>query len=84
MKKLDRYEASRVLGARTLEARKRMSAVFGSIFVWITIRGWTLEHLVKIEISATGIFFILIYIYYALIIIVKSFWVLGLLVHWMF
>ena len=62
----------------------RKSDVFGSIFVWIIIEGLTLGHLVEIEISAMGIFLILIYIYYALIIIVKSFWALGLPVHWVF
>ena len=62
----------------------KRSAVFDSISVSITIEGWALGHLVKIEISTTSILLILIYIYYALIIIVKSFWALGLSVHWVF
>ena len=54
MEKPDQYRASRVLGARTLEARRRRSIVFGSISVWITVGGRTLGHLMNIEISATG------------------------------
>ena len=57
MEKLDRYRSSWVLGARTLEARRR-STVFGSIFVWIIIGGWILGHLMKIKISTIGMLLI--------------------------
>ena len=58
MKKLDRYEASQVLGARILEVRSRKNAVFGSISVWIIIEGQTLGCLIKIEMSTIDIFLI--------------------------
>ena len=75
--KPDRHEASRVLGARTLEARCRRSAILDLIFVWITIGGQILEYLVKIEISIIDIPVVHVYFNYALIAIVKGFWILG-------
>ena len=60
MEKSDRYRPSRALEASTLEARRRRSTVFGSIFMWIIIGGWTLGCLMKLEISAIGMLFILV------------------------
>ena len=62
--KSDRLVAGWVLGARTLETRWRRSTVLGSIFVWITIGGWTLGCLMKIGLALQVFFkskFILLY-----------------------